>query len=337
MTKVPKQKSKGVRVGNKTRRRQGPPPSRGGQQVGRPASNFRFLDRAAQEYLALLGDPCGSPMVPAVYPGVCGTQYLRVRVNLNPGASAVDGLLYFTPSLLSYCGTATASGPLQFYSVNSSGAGPSNLYSATVPPLQGSTTYDRARCLAACLKLRYTGSELNRAGQVATNISESSPLGLGTVAGYPTTTTPSVVNATQVFPSLRRLGEVAHEVRWLPAENDAFWFDVGSSFDGGLQSAGVEGNSIAMGFFGVPPGSCYWEATLVFEVMPSVIVAGGTAGSLVQVMRAPPSRNTLNQVLQAIDNVTDWATGMGGQKLLQVGRGVYNLASAVAPAMMSLM
>lgn len=257
------------------------------------------LDSGARAWLNLLGDPCNAPMVPGCFPGMTSGMLYRTRTTVSPGSSAVDGVCYFNPG-----GSATGYYPLQYCSVNTTGTSPGTKYGATIDGLPAG---NRRRCVAACLKLRYTGSELNRAGIVGTMLSNDIPFLDGVPAGtagamYTIPTILSSANTTY------RLGETAHEARWVPMNDDSLYVT------DGLAAAG---NAVAILVVGAPAGSFYWELTAVWEIIPD------SSTGVVPPERAPTSSNTLNDVLRAIGNVGAWATDPANQ------RGVYNLVGGV--------
>lgn len=134
---------------------------------------------------------------------------------------------------------------------------------------------------------------------------------------------PIVSDISSTHPTLHRVGEVEHEVRWLPSEADMLFGNITNTTNDGSGGVAVDGGTnISMAFFGVPPGSCYWEVTAVWEVIPAEVLSTNVKGAMVQTMRVAPSRNKLNDVLQAIGDLTAWATSpkvvagfMGGVKI----------------------
>jgi hypothetical protein len=300
-------------------------------KAGTPSSGKGWLDKWGQDHLALLSDPCGAPLVPGVYPGVSGSQYIRTRTNVNPGPSVTDGVLYFCPS------GASIAGYEYFYaSVNSPGTSPSTIYAGVLGGLTSGAGFVRFRCLAACVKLRYTGSNLNRGGTVSRTIVEDNPLLLGT-AGGAASTVPSVPSLTSSWPTVNNMADGSNfEVRWLPGQADTMWIENVQSAEnpGGVPYAVPFGNSVALAFNGVPAGSCYWEITAVLEVIPASEGAGAQTG-VVATVSAPRSVNTVNDILRAIGNIVKWATTPETLMRMQsVGRQIVKYAPAVVSAIM---
>lgn len=288
------------------------------------------LDRGAREWLQLLSDPCNAPMVPACYPGPSSATFVRTRDFINPGGSVVDALVQFTPGQMNN-GLGTYA--LSYYSVNSSGSAPANLYGATVGPL--GPTWSRVRCVAACLKLRYTGTELNRSGVVCSTLAENVLIKGAPPAGVATTTMPSVINATQSWPYAKRMGEEEHEIRWFPSPMDGAYSSIASSPE--IGSFGAIGNSIYMAFYGCPPGTMVFELTSVWEVVPAMQTGTQTGGNVLLNERAPASSNTLNQVMMAIGDLTRWASAPStGARVVKAIAGTARNAYAIGSALASL-
>jgi hypothetical protein len=290
------------------------------------------LDKWGQDHLALLSDPCGAPLVPGVYPGVGGSQFLRTRTNVNPGTSVVDAALYFCPS------GAAANGNTFFYaSVNNTGATPTTSYGGQVGVL-GSSEYVRYRCLAACVKLRYAGTVLNRGGNVSRTIVEDCPYLGGTPTGY-SITTPSIPQLTSSWPTVNNMADsTSFEVRWLPGQADTMWIENQNSVEvpgaPGPNYSIPFGNAVGLAFNNVFVGSCYFEITAVWEVVPASSGATALGNGLVATVQAPRSVNTVNDILRAIGNITKWATT---PEMMSRIRNVGSQIVKYAPAVMSAM
>jgi hypothetical protein len=175
--------------------------------VARVPKSIVRLDEAALKWRKLLEDPCGADLAPPCYAGT-GTGYLvryRTLVNLPP--TAVDFLWEFVPSegpstCLHNTWSATAGGSLGTAGTSSIGG-----------ILDNRLIVGRARCVAACVKVVYLGTELNRSGTVGfTCDSGASLLGGEAVIG----------NATEWMagmPHTERIGSREAEYRWVPGLN----------------------------------------------------------------------------------------------------------------------
>lgn len=259
------------------------------------------LDKEAKDFLKLLADPCGASLVGAPYGGIAGTNFYRFRQLVSPGVDAVDSSLQFCPSLVDAQGsTSGGAGSIQWTSSNVAGATSSNLYGSTVSPVIA-TYVGALRCVGACIKVLYTGSELNRAGLVGTTIL-TAPIynGTGNSVGIPGAyfSVPSLQNE---MPSVRRLGEVVHEVRWVPGFEDQQFIEIAENPS--INAAYSPGSAIVASVYNAPPGSIFYEVYSCWETQPNA-----QTGGMVTTVRAPPSRNTLNDVLRTIGNITEFAT-----------------------------
>lgn len=279
----------------------------------------RGLDTHAREWLHLLSDPCNAPLTAGCYAGLGSGMLYRTRTIVNPGASATDAYCYFYPS--NFAGNGYY--PLQWCSVNVSGTGPTNAYGATINGISGGT---QMRCVAACLKLRYKGSELNRAGIVASHLTnDPTP-----VAGVPAGTAGSYYSAESVATTAQttyRLGETQHEVRWAPTQEDGAFREIG-----GPLSPTSRGNAVGLIAYGYPAGTVVFELTAVWEIVPEA------ASGFVSPLIAPRSANTVNDVLKTIGDIGRWATDPSTYKpwatiantAVGVGRALVRAAPSVA-------
>lgn len=282
-----------------------PKPKQRSRQVSRI---LRGLDAGAAAWRQLLDDPCNAPLVPACYSGIASGMLYRTRTTVSFGVGGTDAsmaaMCFFHPA---YGGTPGQTYcPLQWASVNSADGAPTNVYGQTIP---GLPSYGQYRCVAACMKLRYTGSELNRSGIVGHIITNDPPFTNGTPAGVAATLA-TVSTYLQGCQTTYRLGETNHEVRWAPSSEDGEFQENTT----GLQNLLRTGNAVGFIITGYPKGTVYAELTAAWEVVPD------TGSGLVPPIMAPSSRNTVNEVLRSIGDLGRWATDPNVQ------RGVYNVA-----------
>lgn len=276
------------------------------------------LDEGATKWLKLLSDPCNAPLAPACFPGVASGMMYRCRQYINLGADAVDGYLFFTPA-----GASSGPGyyPLQWSSVNTTGTSPITAYGFPIDALPAGA---EVRCAAACLKLHYTGSELDRGGLVGTHITTDPPTRSGTPTGAAGTyaTTQALFSTCN---TVKRLGTTQHEVRWMPAIGD------GNFIDATAPSRSYVGNAVGISFQGVPAGTITMELTAVYEVVPNAV------SGLVNPIIAPTSRNSLNDVLRGVGDVARWATDPTNFRPVgQLLYGAARLTAKVAPSVAML-
>lgn len=252
----------------------------------------RGLDGGAAAWLRLLADPCNAPLTPGCYQGMASGMLYRTRTNVFVGGSAIDSFLAFVPSNVI---NTTGYYPIQWCSTNTAGGSPGTRYGT---PIAGLPSGARVRCVAACIKIRYLGSELNRAGIVGHHLTNDLPF----ADGYPVGTSaavPPIPTLQTTAQTLYRLGEVAHEVRWVPSFGDGNYVQ---NSVGGMATDVELGNAVALSIQGAPAGSIYYEVTSVWEVIPDV------ASGLVPPEQPPASSNTVNDVLRAIGNIGKFAT-----------------------------
>lgn len=285
------------------------------------------LDKGALDWMRLLEDPCNAPLVRGCFPGLSGGMLYRTRSEVGVGATARDSMIFFHPS----GNTSSNYYPIQWASSNTTGAAPVTSYGTAISGAWSAGS--QVRCVAACIKVRYTNSEYDRAGIVG-HIMTNDPPFLNGIPGGTATTLPNCFAVRANAQTVYRLGEAAHEVRWLPT------FEDGNFIEDPIATYNT-GNSIGFVVTGAPEGSIYYEVTAVWEVIPA------TGSNLVPSLAPPPSNNTLNDVLRAIGDVGKWATdpqnfsfmrkiAMGGalgvRALSQAGS---SLAS-VAPLMLTM-
>lgn len=284
------------------------------------------LDSDAQRFLRLLRDPCRADLTGAPYGGIAGTNYFRFRSVVFPGAGAVDAICQFCPSLVGAQGSSSAGiGAIQWASSNTGGASPGTLYGTQISSNFGGTFMGSVRCVGACIRVLYTGSELNRAGLVGTSIT-TTPIynGAGTNAGV-SVSTPAAAIIQVAQPHVERLGEVLHEVRWVPAFEDQNFVDLYTYPNAPNNFAPVTGSAIVASVVGAPAGQFQFEVITCWEACPTA------AGGVVTSMSAPRSSNTLNEILRVIGNVTDFAVNAGNIIVPAIRSGL-TLARTAAPA-----
>lgn len=254
----------------------------GGKYKGKagrlPPSIRASLDAAAVAHARLLVDPCGANLAQPVYTGYGSGQLIRTKAWVTPMVGAnTDLQMTFFPSYGAYIiGQALT------------GAG-GTMGGALFPFV---LTTQRFRCVAACAKLVYTGSESARSGIVG--------LSSGLAMFYPGQVSVASPDYLSQSGMISRLGEVVHEVRWIPSEEDEGWH-MTTDFAAVGVSYVRDTSAVNVVVSGAPPLSLAIELTAVYEVM------GGGAQSYSNAVAAPPSRNTLAEVLRALGPPIKWA------------------------------
>lgn len=255
---------------------------RGANQPARVARMVRSsLDAYGLAYARLLTDPCNAPLTGPVYQGAGSGNYLRLRKVLTPIVDSNTSLQFiYDPSTNFHWFGQTI------------GDATGTIGQAT--QTFTNTNWKSFRPLAACIKVRYTGPEMDRAGTVGllcgpalfTPIASgiSSPLCLGSCA------------------SIHRVGDVMHEVKWMP-DNDVSWAKAVATLDiTNVSQLGVD-NVLHVIVQNTVPSSITLEITAVYEVAYQP-----TAG-MVATAQVSKSNNTFNDVAKALGEPVRWLYG----------------------------
>lgn len=245
------------------------------------------LDENCRKWLRLMADPCSSALCQPCYGGT-GSGYLtRTRDIITPPANAVDFLMEFTPT------TNTNQTYRYGYAVTTGGS----LGTAAVQQAGGlianRAVVGRQRCVAACIKVLYTGSELTRAGLVSATLDSGRTLESGELI------TGSAQLWSTGMPRTARMGSERHEILWVPGDNDAVFR--ANELTEELVTGEASGNSIQVAVTNAPAASYIIEATVVWEWQPAQEVSAGAPG--ITVMTAPPSGIPLSTILSKIGDI----------------------------------
>nr|UHS72335.1 MAG: hypothetical protein 2 [Tombusviridae sp.] len=249
------------------------------------------LDAAARRWIKLLQDPCGADLTSPCYAGTGAGYLCRLRTQINPDPTAVDYVFEFCPSngasaAMAYGWSATKGGSL------------GNAATYSMGGLLDNGTAGRARCVAACIKVIYTGAELSRAGLVGYTLDNGSTLTAGeAIAGAAT-------NWITAAAHTERIGQRDTEYRWVPGPGDeSFRIPVLTSEE---QSSGENsGNAIQVAITGMPPGTVQLHLVSIWEWQPQEEGTGNS--SLVAINKGPSSRNNLNEILRALGDLGKFA------------------------------
>lgn len=251
------------------------------------------LDAGAKAWLKLLSDPCGADLAHPCYGGTTSGYLTRMRYTYTVPATAVDFIAEWNPSELTssfvrYCWATSVGGSL---------GNASNIPGGVPAPFLTNSVVGRYRPVAGCLKVHYTGAELDRKGSVGLNLSFGETLvdGEGIGSSAPAMLAPMATVA--------RLGSVAHEIRWLPGLSDGEFSSSASGDDKSWSQEG--GGSIQVVITGMPAGTAMLEFISVYEWQP----AEESSPGLRSTMEGPRSRNHLNEILSAVGDVGKWAVG----------------------------
>lgn len=259
-----------------------------------------LIDQAAAKWLRLLSDPCGADLTSPCYGGSGSGYFARQVQTFLPPANAVDYLFEFTPTV----------GNNAMYRFGYSDLPGGTLGNAGILPLFGlvsTAAVGRRRCIAACIKVQYLGSELERSGLVSSVCVPGYELvGDEAIQGTATDWSNSMNHCS-------RLGE-AYEFRWAPGEGDQEW--LANTYGDNKGTNPTVGNSLQVLLRGVPKGKVELHVTTCWEWVPSqegtgVPWAPGAA-------RAPPSV-PFQSVMSVMGDLGKWTArnlAIGGSNLL---------------------
>lgn len=230
-------------------------------------------------YRALLLDPCNAEMTSSVYAGFGSGQYRRYRTILASDGASVEGTYVFQLGTnLVYNATHVAATAGTNYTFGTA-------TTLVIPTSSGGITSNaNIRCIAGCVKVRYTGSEQARQGTIGMAVVPGQYLAPGQVS--------SAVADLAKMPFVVRFGEVQHEVKWVPTQVDEE-FHLANTLEN-------KSTCIVINYRGIPASSLQFEVTGCYEME-------ATDSSVPLAANVPQSKNTLNHVLQSLGPVSSWA------------------------------
>lgn len=269
-----------VRVANRKTGRSKKGPKRPAARQKRSAPKLgSALDAAGLAHARMLADPCNALMAPPCYSGMGTGEYRRFRKIINVPL-AVEGSYSFVPGANFFLvATHIAGNAGSDYTFNG--------YQLFPTDQLGSRT--ESRCIAACVKVRYTGTESERKGVIGLRTSPFS-------YNYPSEVSNNDTQLTGC-PLLNRVGEVQHEVKFVPGTGDELFT---GNWGGVVNPLNTHG-SFGFTFSDVP--------TLTMQIEVTAIIELEARDSMVVNSVAPTSRNTVNNVLSALGPPARWAYG----------------------------
>lgn len=264
---------------------------KGNRKRAKPVGNARsrsgpMLDQNAAAYARLLADPCNAPVVHPIYTGGDSGYLFRAENFISVGTGATDtaGYLHWTPGAIS-----SSSAEL----LVANGADPStSLVNSTSLGTPGKTflaTNARGvRCVAACLRVSYPGSESSRSGRIHFGHTQAGIIDAGE-GFYPNTVALLLQNYS------RTPADFA-ELFWKPSAADMEMVDPSVATTGPLRD---RHSALTLAWAGLPAGvGLTVHLTAVWEWVPAASV-GITGNNASKAM----SNNTLDQVLDYLNNV----------------------------------
>lgn len=289
-------KGKAKKNGTKAVARKGSKP-----RVG--TARGRTLDVFATQYARLLQDPCNGPVVHPVYSGAEAGFLFRAEsvLTLGTGATQNSGVFHWTPGYVNSSNseivTAGADGASLLITMAVNGNSPGK-------PFLAANAFG-ARCVAACVRVVYPGTEQARSGRVHYGHTQASLADAGdasfSVDGYAL----ALQNYTRTPPE-------AIELIWRPGHADQEFNDPTAASSATLRD---RKSALTVAWAGLPNAvglTFYMTAIYEWTPRPSIGVSSNPTGK-------NPSVNTLDQVIDAVQ-----ATGFKwvSQGAHQLGAGV---------------
>lgn len=243
------------------------------------------LDMAAMEYARLLVDPCGSKIVHPVYPGGNAGFLFRSEIFNTVGTGATDtaGFLHWTPGYVNFTDTevltGTGSSPTLALTATASGG--------TLTPGKTFLTNNvkGVRCVAACLKVTFPGTESARSGRVHYGLTNAGMIDNGN--------TISVNSVASTLQHYSRTPADTIELVWKPNQADFEFNDPSEVASPLLRDRKA---SITVAWAGLPAAvGMTFHLTAVYEWTP---VTG--LGVATDALGKNMSRNTFDDVLDSV-------------------------------------
>lgn len=257
------------------------------------------LDAHALAYARLLNDPCSAPLVHPTFAGADGGLLIRAETTYTFGTTALStaGIFVWTPGAIGVnAGNGSA---IVTVDATAAGSGVSlGPISAGYQPGYAFLTANASevRCVAACMQAFYPGTEVNRSGLVA----------YGNVIGG-TLYNGQAINAqgaNVLFENFERTPDDMVEVKWRPTNFDQTYTvpNNATSFTE-ISRRGSMGIVLTNGY---PATGIQIRMVAVYEYTPSYAL-GLTSSARSRNFSA----NTLDQVINHLDRLGDWATRAG--------------------------
>jgi hypothetical protein len=247
---------------------------RSNKQVVKPRGKVQrkmrgmLLDGPALSYAALLADPCNGPLVHPIYPGTDAGFLFRAEsfTSFGTGAGETSGVVHWTPGYPNFNDSEF------LYTATAGGGTTGTMASATASPGKTflATNARGVRCVAACMKVSYNGSEANRSGRFHYG---------QTVAG--TLDNSQVVAPDAVAQALQNYGRTptdSIELIWKPSQGDFSFCDPSASTSALIRDQKA---ALTLCFVGLPAtAGVTVHMTAVYEWLPAVglSVGGNTNG-----------------------------------------------------------
>lgn len=306
---MPPKKQQGKPKAKKAQQKQGGQ----GKQRARAIAARRMLDADALRYAKLLVDPCSAPLVHPVYTGSDAGFLFRAEsvFTVGNGATGTAGFVHWTPGYVN-----TSNTELLIGAAADAVTGMPALVDPNAPGKTFLTTNATSmRCVAACMRIVYPGTEANRAGRLHYG---------HTLAAYMDAGDTRTANEIAVgLQSYTRTPPEAVEVVWKPSAADQEFCDPSIGANGVVRD---RRSSVTAAWAGIPVSTgMTFYLTAIYEWLPrpGVGISTNPTGK-------NPSRNTLDNVIDFIqEKGYTWSTHTAGAMGTGIGAGlVAGLANA---------
>lgn len=248
-----------------------------------------MLDGAALDHIKLMMDPCLGKMVYPAYSTSSNGSLMRFRnvISVATGATETCGVFHWTPGINAMYANGAATTTTTFTPT---------LY-APYPFLQtggGNSTGTSFRCVAACARIIFNGSEMNRGGIVYAGNTTSDSWGANVSA--------NVSQCIGTLPYASRTPSKFLEILWVPNAADTQMF-TDSTGAGAAIGEGPAYSSVTAALVGLPATTgVSIETTAVYEVVFA------SANNLVSSVGPPASSTPFGNVLQGFFNAVKNST-----------------------------
>lgn len=255
------------------------------------------LDAAGAAYAKLLADPCGAPLVHPVYSGGEGGYLIRADsyFGLAGGAGQTSGAVLWTPGAIGTTNSelVVIQGADELVVTPGVGNGnsPGKAFLAQVA--------SNARCVAACIKVTYLGTEATRRGRVHVGHASGAVLDIGDNASVQT-----MIPLCQHF---TRTPASTVELVWKPNDADQLFTDPTATT---LASEKDRKSSLLVCVAGLPVAEgALIQMTAIYEWQPI-----RNQGLAIPSLSKSPSNSTLDEVVNyLIRTGVRWVRGIANE------------------------
>lgn len=262
----------------------------------KPRPGGTGLDLEARRYAALLADPCGAPLTHPIYAGGEGGYLVRTESFFTLGTTTTSAhVVHWSPGSANSLKTELI--------IMSAADGATSVVLGTNPAVATpgrdflTNNVSMYRCVAACMRIGYNGSESTRAGRIHYG---------RTITGLLNTT--DSVTADGVannLPHYTRTPPTEVEVLWTPADADQLFVDPNTSTTVDQRRRGAI--TVALSATPQLTGVLTFRMTAIYEWQPKT-----ASGLAVAYESRAQSSATLDQVLNFVGRAVNVGRQVGG-------------------------